>query len=49
MISPEEAEDVKRCIIILAKKKNRNKPDAWLIQLEIVGLQTSPESLLKVM
>lgn len=48
MISPEEAEDVKRCIIILAKK-NRNKPDAWLIQLEIVGLQTFPESLLKLM
>lgn len=30
-------------------KKYRNKPDAWLIQLETVGLQALPESLLKLM
>lgn len=30
-------------------KKYRNKPDAWLIQLEIAGLQALPESPLKLM
>lgn len=48
MISPEEVEGIKRCIIIFPKKY-RNKPDAWLIQLEIAGLQALPESPLKLM
>lgn len=30
-------------------QKYSNKLDAWLIQLEIVGLQALPEGLLKLM